>query len=152
MGQVILPVGGIRNVLAMSAPLERRVLTIRSEFVVGGAQFADVTGVVSDRVWLLGVRVWINFAAIVTIKSCSFIVRTTLMDSMDYDGGLAEEDVVNTTLTGQRADLKALNEDQQFEWTMARLYQEGKRRFAFGVENDGDTGLYAICSFEIAEV
>jgi len=152
MGQVIFPVGGIRNVLAMSAPLERRVLTLRTSLVAGGAQFGDVTPVVSGKAWLLGVRVWINFGTLVTVKSCGFIVRTTFRESLTFNEGQGEEDVLGVTLTGARADLKAIGQDQWFEWAMARLYQEGMRRFGFAIENDGDTGLYATCAFEIAEV
>jgi len=152
MGQVILPIGGIRNVLAMSAPLERRVISIDGGQLGGAATECIMVEAGGQAQWLFSVRLFVQTVNPVGGSGLEvyFVTGSNTVDS--WDEGIKLEKVLPFVTSAGIGSFIVYETDKVYKWTMQKFYPGGGRAFGCAFRTFGGWTVNPVASFEIAEV
>lgn len=111
-----------------------------------------VTPVVGDRVWLLGVKVWMQRVAVDLTQLTSFSIyagggrNSSLQDVITWENVLPK---INNA--GQMISWHQYDGSTGFEWDLSKKYEGDSRRFALVGTRTGLGGRLIQASFLIAE-
>lgn len=133
-------------------PYASRVLGCGSNFLLYPALDFCCTLPVGERVWLLGVSVWVTYHDVVGNYDTRFAIKTDTGVWNNPAQVLGFEDIVPMPSIDSAERWRTFARNVSFHFGMKRLYVGAGRRFGLWVWADSPAVGMIRASFEVAEV